>query len=83
MVLKNNGYKCYHPLAKRFYVTMDITFFEDACYFSSTDPSFRGDNHSYLEEKVSEIIINGVSQKIDLDKLITTYAKTKKNCSFS
>lgn len=57
-------------------MTVDVTFFEDACYFFSTGPSFQGENHSYLKEKVSDIIINGVSQKIDLDnKLITTYAK--------
>lgn len=42
-------------------MTMDVTFFEDACYFSTIDPSLQGENHSYLEEKFNEIVINGVS----------------------
>ncbi|GMI79954.1 hypothetical protein HRI_001664700 [Hibiscus trionum] len=31
------GYKCYHPPSKKFFVTMDLTFFEQEPYFSKTE----------------------------------------------
>ncbi|KAK9924400.1 hypothetical protein M0R45_032769 [Rubus argutus] len=43
------GYKCYHPPTRRYYVTMDVTFFEDMSYFSSSDTALQGEN-SYFEE---------------------------------
>ena len=29
------GYRCYHPLSKQMFVTMDVVFHEDSMYFSS------------------------------------------------
>ena len=31
-----NGYKCYSPITKRFYVSMDVTFLENQAYFPKT-----------------------------------------------
>ena len=31
-----NGYHCYHPAAKRTYVTMDVTFLESKTFFPSS-----------------------------------------------
>ena len=30
------GYKCYSPITKRFYVSMDVTFLENQAYFPKT-----------------------------------------------
>lgn len=49
-----NGYKCYHPPTQKFFVTMDVSFFEDACYFSSTEAFLQGEKYTYFEEKSSE-----------------------------
>ncbi|PRQ58292.1 putative RNA-directed DNA polymerase [Rosa chinensis] len=43
------GYKCYHPPTRKYYVTMDVTFFEDMSYFSSSDTALQGEN-SFFEE---------------------------------
>ncbi|PRQ17544.1 putative RNA-directed DNA polymerase [Rosa chinensis] len=43
------GYKCYHPPTRKYYVTMDVTFFEDMSYFSSSDTVLQGEN-SYFED---------------------------------
>lgn len=37
--VNQKGYKCFHPPTQKMYVTMDVTFYEDACYFSSINPS--------------------------------------------
>lgn len=34
---------------------MDITFYEDACYFAPTNPSLQEEKHTFLEEKSCEI----------------------------
>ena len=31
------GYKCYSPITRKFYTSMDVTFFENTLYFSETD----------------------------------------------
>ena len=43
------GYKCYHPPTGKYYVTMDVTFFEDMSYYTSSDTALQGE-HSYFEE---------------------------------
>ena len=43
------GYKCYHPPTTKYYVTMDVTFFEDMSYYTSSDSALQGE-HSYFEE---------------------------------
>ena len=43
------GYKCFHPPTRKYYVTMDVTFFEDMSYFSSPDTARQGEN-TYFEE---------------------------------
>ena len=40
------GYRCYHPLRKRMFVTMDVVFHEDSMYFSF-EPELQGE---HLEE---------------------------------
>lgn len=30
---QQKGYRCYHPLTRHVYVTMDVTFFEDEPFF--------------------------------------------------
>ena len=40
------GYRCYHPLSKRMFVTMDVVFHEDLMYFSF-EPELQGE---HLEE---------------------------------
>ena len=34
--LTQKGYKCYSPITKRFYVSMDVTFLEHQAYFPKT-----------------------------------------------
>ena len=36
------GYKCYSPITKRFYNSMDVTFFEQQPYYSK--PAIQGEN---------------------------------------
>ena len=38
------GYKCYHPPTRKYYVTMDVTFFEDMSYYTSSDTALQGEN---------------------------------------
>ncbi|CAL2268192.1 unnamed protein product [Prunus armeniaca] len=42
------GYKCYHPLSKKFFVTRDVTFHEEHASFShlSSETSLQGENIS-------------------------------------
>ncbi|PRQ56213.1 putative RNA-directed DNA polymerase [Rosa chinensis] len=43
------GYKCFHPPTRKYYITMDVTFFEDMSYFTSSDTALQGEN-SFFEE---------------------------------
>lgn len=61
------GYKCFHPPTQKFYVTIDVTFYEDACYFSPTNTSLQGENHSYFEEMFSDE--NSIGEEEDVDHL--------------
>ncbi|KAH9657194.1 retrovirus-related pol polyprotein from transposon RE1 [Citrus sinensis] len=38
------GYKCYDPLSKKFFVTMDVTFFENRSFLPKT--SLQGEDHT-------------------------------------
>ena len=42
-------YQCYHPPTKKYYVTMDVTFFEDMSYFTSSDTAFSGEKLYFKE----------------------------------
>ena len=46
-----NGYKCYHPPSKKFYVSADVTFNEQESY--STTPYLQGES-SIMEDKDRE-----------------------------
>ena len=58
------GYRCYHPLSKRMFVTMDVVFHEDSMYFSS-EPELQGE---HLEEV----------QALDYDFLISIEGELSK-----
>ncbi|XP_040362272.1 uncharacterized protein LOC112202395 [Rosa chinensis] len=47
------GYKCYHPQSQKFYVTMDVTFSEDACYFLPPVTPCQGEKSCYYEDLFS------------------------------
>lgn len=49
------GYKCYHPPTQKFFVTIDVFFFEDACYFPSTEASLQGENTLILKRSLVSI----------------------------
>ena len=38
------GYKCYHPLTQKFYVSKDVTFVESTPFFSSSQAGPQGDS---------------------------------------
>ena len=40
--INQKGYKCYFPVSKRFYNSMDVTFLENRSYYSKTD--MQGEN---------------------------------------
>jgi hypothetical protein len=61
------GYKCYHPPTQKFFVTMDVSFFEDACYFSSTEAPLQGEKYTYFEEKSSEHTVSIVPSETAKD----------------
>ncbi|XP_024187552.2 uncharacterized protein LOC112192448 isoform X2 [Rosa chinensis] len=44
------GYKCYHPQSQKFYVTMDVTFSEDVCYFLPPVTPSKGEKSCYYED---------------------------------
>ena len=46
---------CYHPPSQRFYVTMDVTFSEDLCYFSPTVSPNEEEKHAFYEDQFEEL----------------------------
>jgi hypothetical protein len=49
------GYKCYHPPTRKFFVTMDVTFYEDTCYFVPLDNTPLQGEKGFFEEMVVNI----------------------------
>ncbi|XP_040963391.1 uncharacterized protein [Gossypium hirsutum] len=49
------GYKCYHPPSKRFFTTMDITFYEQDSYF--TQAEIQGETWSDFQPQQSNMRI--------------------------
>ncbi|CAL8113480.1 unnamed protein product [Prunus armeniaca] len=45
----HKGYKCYHPLTQKVYVTLDVTFHEEVPYYVSPSSPIQGDRGSELE----------------------------------
>ena len=43
--LHQKGYRCYHPPTRRMFITMDVVFYEDTMYYSTSE--FQGE---YLDE---------------------------------
>jgi len=73
------GYKCYHPPTRKYYVTMDVTFFEDMSYFSSTDSALQGENlyfeelsHSEEESEENNSLVEDDIQAVPVDIQIQT-----------
>jgi hypothetical protein len=46
------GYKCYHPPSRKYFVSMDVTFFEQQSYFSSTSTPLPGESQIEEDEDV-------------------------------
>ena len=53
------GYKCFHPLTRRTFVTMDVKFFESLSYYSqvSFQEEGRVENLSYLTQNEPTTIV--------------------------
>ena len=49
------GYKCYHPPTQKYFVTMDVTFYEDTCYFIPHDNTPLQGEKGFFEE----MVVNG------------------------
>ncbi|PRQ47582.1 putative RNA-directed DNA polymerase [Rosa chinensis] len=62
--VNQKGYKCFHPPTQKVFVTMDVTFYEDACYFSPINPSLQGEKHTFLEEKSCGIEIQPIEANV-------------------
>lgn len=45
--LNQKGYKCYSPISKKFYYSMDVTFFEKQPYYSKTN--IQGESENFEE----------------------------------
>ncbi|PRQ56600.1 putative RNA-directed DNA polymerase [Rosa chinensis] len=58
------GYKCYHPQSQKFYVTMDVTFNEDACYFLPPVTHRQGEKSCYYED-----LFNGTDERLEFSSL--------------
>nr|AFP55546.1 gag-pol polyprotein [Rosa rugosa] len=54
------GYKCYHPQSQKFYVTMDVSFSEDACYFLPPVTPRQGERSYYYED-----LFNGQDESLE------------------
>ncbi|KAI5413059.1 hypothetical protein KIW84_057617 [Lathyrus oleraceus] len=50
------GYKCFHPLSKKFFVSWDVTFHEEEPYF--TQPYLQGEN--FKEDKLDSLDLSGI-----------------------
>ena len=51
------GYKCYHPPTRKWYVSMDVNFFEEQSYFTPLTP-LQGERH--IEESLDVSISSPV-----------------------
>jgi hypothetical protein len=47
------GYKCYHPPSRKYFVSMNVTFFKQQSYFSSTSTPLQGESQIEEDEDVS------------------------------
>ena len=50
--LTQKGYKCFHPPPSKYFVSMDVPFFEDKSYFNQT--SLQGD--SRVEDQFCDVL---------------------------
>ena len=61
------GYKCYSPLTRKIYNSMDVTFFENHAYYNSeiqgenASESHLWDNISFDNPSTSQVVDNQVS----------------------
>ena len=45
--VNQKSYKYFYTPTQKVYVTMDVTFYEDACYFSPTNLSLQREKHTF------------------------------------
>lgn len=64
-------YKCYHPPTQKYFVTMNVTFYEDTCYFIPNDTRLQDNDDSKLVNSTSDTVSTTYSASKITRKLFT------------